>query len=228
MSFVLNRLIGFGAKRAAGGAAVVYTDESLRTTDETTASFTSQSIGTAATGRIIVVAAGTVDTATNSISSATINGVSATVVGNAAVLGGGAYACIGMVYAVVDTDTSVTIDITWASSVFRTHIGVWAIYGAASSTPHDSGTSTADPGAVSGIDVPAGGVAIGASAILDGSTGGTFTWTNLTEDYDVNGEASNEQYSGASGEFAAAQSGITITADPSAADATATIVASWG
>ena len=208
-------------------ARVVFTDETLKPDIETVATVTSQAIGAESADRIVVVGVGTVDTATNSVSSVTINGVSATIIDQTTQSSAGIFSVAALCYARVPTGTSVSIVVTWADQVFRTHIGVWALYGVGTLVPHDFGKSAVDPGAVANMDVPAGGVAVGYSAMYDTSLGGTYTWSNITEDFDVDGAGTNEQYSGASIARQAAQVASTITADPSAASAVGTVVASW-
>lgn len=226
--FALNHLVGFGAARLSG-ATVTHTDNVLSTSDLTTYSFAGRSIGTAAAGRLVVVAVHTGDTADNTLASGTIGGVAATVIGTSRANDGVVWACTGLMYAVVPTGTTATIEVTWSAATFRCYIGVFAVYDLTSTTPHDSNvTATGDPCDISGIDVPAGGVAIAAASVYDATNSSpTFAWTNLTERYDATGEGVNEGYSGACDNFAAAQSSMTITANPNPATRCSGVAASW-
>ena len=220
-------LLPFFNSSGVSPATVSKTDNALDTSDATTYTFTSKAIGAAATGRLVVVALQTLNTSAISLSSCTIGGISATIIGTATANNGSVFISTALAYAVVPTGTTATVAATWSTSTFRCYLGVWSAYGVSSSTPTTSATSAANPSVMSSINVSAGGIAIGASNIFDVGGTGTFTWTNLTKDYDADGEGSNEQYSGASAAFASAQTGISITATPSAADRCCGIAASW-
>ena len=211
-------LLPFFNSSGVSPATVSKTDNALDTSDATTYTFTSKAFGAAATGRLVVVALQTLST---------IGGISATIIGTATANNGSVFISTALAYAVVPTGTTATVAATWSTSTFRCYLGVWSAYGVSSSTPTTSATSAANPSVMSSINVSAGGIAIGASNIFDVGGTGTFTWTNLTKDYDADGEGSNEQYSGASAAFASAQTGISITATPSAADRCCGIAASW-
>ena len=206
----------------APDATVVFTDSSVDGTDGTVFTFTTQSIGTAASNRKIVVsvsmaAAG----AGRSVSTLTVGGISATLL--VADTSSGGTEQTELWQADVPTGTTATIVVTWTGgSVARTGIGVWAVYNAASSA---SDTGNRDSGAAQdmtlNITIPAGGVAISAAG---SGTSATYTWTNLTEDFDETIESSTTQ-SGASDAFATLQTEITITADRTAGTSNGTMCA---
>ena len=224
---LVNPMVGFGA--FARPATVALTDNVLDTSDSTTYTFTNRAIGSADSNRIVVVSIHTIDTGANSVSSATIGGISATIVANAQ-HNPTNFAVSSLFYAVVPTGTTATIVANLAASAFRCYAGVWTIYGALSSSPRDFGTATGNPSAVSGIDVPAGGVVVAAASVQNpGVTG--ITWTNASDaagsGFDVAGEDANERYSGASAAFSSQQSGISITATANAATDMCAVAASW-
>jgi len=128
-----------------------------------------------------------------------------------------------------DVPTGITADIviTWNASATQVGIGVWAIYDAASNA-HDTNVSHPPTGtAPSGkLNILSDGVALSIS-MADNSA--TWTWSNLTENYDETVESSVVQ-SGASGNFTNFQTNLTITATPSSTTSNnlRMVSASWG
>ena len=206
-------------------ARVSFLTDAFDGTDLTTYSFASISLGDDTATRVIVVGAGTVDTGANSIASGTIGGVATTVIANAD-SGGGVGAVAGMMYAVIPTGTGSTgtIAVTMTAAAFRLKIGVWVIYNYAASAPYANNTSVVDPNSATRTPT-ANSVCIGVSTTYT-EAGATYTWTNLTENYDADGEGINENYSGACAQGLAAAS-TTFTGDPSAATTTAGVFAFW-
>lgn len=205
---------------------ISYRTASLNSTDTGSPSFASIDLGDDTKTRIIVVGWNSLDTAANSVSSATIAGISATVVANANGSGGGTVPCSGIFYAVVPAGTGATgtIAITLADTAFRSHIGVWAIYGYTTAAPYYNNTSTTDPLSVTTTPT-ADSVGVAVCCNYNGA-GATFSWTNLTENYDANGENTNEQYSGASAQSLAASS-TNFVGDASASAAASGVIALW-
>jgi hypothetical protein len=203
-----------------GAATISFTASAVNTANATTHTFSGVSIGTAASNRKIVVASqhssGTVPV---SVSSMTVGGISATFVVNQASADGEAYVEIWQ--ANVPTGTTATIVVNYSGTVSRGGVGVWAVYGAAAAAT-DTGVSTANP-LTDTLNIPAGGVAIGAAS---GSAGTSTAWTNLTENYDENVEASTYQ-SGASSAFATIQTALAISTNGYTGQA-CFACASWG
>ena len=223
-----NQLIGFGVSVASAAATVTFTDSSVDATDATTYTFSTQSIGTASADRKVVVAADTAGGAASAdgISSMTIAGESATqVIATIAPLGDETQ--VELWQADVPTGTTADIVVTWNGAHGRCGISVWGVTGAlsaATDTLEDNSSTTAETGT---IDVPAGGVLI--AAVVHTATGTkTHAWTGPTEAYDEEVET-NVGHGGASAAYAAAQTGLTVTATFSAAvDQGAMVAASWG
>lgn len=223
-----NQLIGFGAGGGAAAATVTFTDSSVDATDATAYTFSTQSIGTAAADRKIVVAADTAGGAASAdgVSGITVGGEALTQVA-ATIAPLGDETQVELWQGTITTGTTADIIVTWNGAHGRCGIGVWAVTGAgaaASDTVEDNSSTTAETGT---IDVPAGGVLI--AAVVHTATGTkTHVWTGPTEDYDEEVE-SNIGHSGASLAYAAAQTGLTVTATFSAAvDQGAMVGAAWG
>jgi hypothetical protein len=198
--FLANALVGFF------GTSVVpitggYVSTATNTSSGTSFDFTSQAIGTAAAGRVVIV--GIVNDS-QTVSSVSIGGVSASLVKRQR---DGTSANAELWSAVVATGTTATISIAFAGTTERPGIGVWAIYGASSSPSATAGASGNAPSTT--ISVPAGGFAVGC---IMHNTGGssTFSWSGLTENYDAV-IASSNSHSGASSLFTAAQAPLSVT-----------------
>ena len=199
----------------AVSATVVKTDNAVDTSVATTYTFTSKSIGTAATGRRIIVAVGSpANGSSHAAPTVTCGGNSMTLVTSSYVegTGGGQFCPLALYVLQVDTGTTATIVVTWSGNMGNCSVGVWAAYDLTSSTATAVATSTANPGTGS-INVSAGGILIGASVIYYTEGVPTFTWTNLTERYDTT-VAATSAYTGASDAFASAQTSLAVTATP--------------
>lgn len=214
-----NNLVGFGV--GLRPATVTYTDSSASNTDLTTYTFSSLSIGEASTSRHVIVAvlasnsAATVST----VSTLTVGGVSASLAKRATATNGIAEIWI----AAVPTGATGNVVVTFNAGNNRASVGVWAAYNLLSATATDSDESNADPGVIS-IDVQAGGILVAGVYSSTGTV--SYTWTNITERFDIVVETSRRA-SGASLDFAAAQTGLSITADASAATSQTMVAAAF-
>jgi hypothetical protein len=144
--------------------------------------FTNHAIGTAATGRRVLVFAGCIGSGTpRSISSITIGGVTATIlVSNST---GNRPAAIAVLQ--VDTGTTATIVVNTSGTEGNCLIGVWSVVGLNSDAAYDTAVvydtlGTEIMNLV--LDVAAGGVVVAGRMESTGSP--TFTWSGLTENYD--------------------------------------------
>lgn len=195
-------------------ASIINTDSPVDATPGlSTYTFTSASIGTASTGRVIIVGVGgsNVTVAAITITSVTIGGVSATEISDNR--SGQSYC--GLYSLQVDTGTTADIVVTWSGVMSACGIGVWAAYNLLSSTPTDTGTDSASDPLNTTIDVSAGGVVVAYTENYAGSTPSNV-WTGVTEDFDkVIRAAAFAGQSGASGAFTTSQTGLTIDVNPS-------------
>lgn len=209
-----TNLVGFGsglAETAASPAAASFTANTSSTSASTTYNFASQSLGAAAADRYIVVGT-TSQSGTNiAVSSLSVGGISATPLLSIVQINN----TIELWIAAVPTGTSATVSVTWASTRSRCAIVVWRLVGLVSPTAYDTaqefsfGASAGD----GALDIPAGGVALGMAS--DSGTGGrNWTWAGLTESVDLT-FGSGRSYTGATGNFASAQSGLAVSATPS-------------
>ncbi len=213
MSLAVTQLVGFGAAEAGTSAATITkTDNAVDGSATTTYTFTNKAIGTAATGRRIIVGVSSGAGSSATISSLTIGGNAATQV--AFLDGTVSLSMISAIYILqVDTGTTATIVVTFSGSRSSCGVGVWAAYDLQSSTATFTGTSSGSPPSVGSVSCNAGGVIVAQSIVYAGSTP-TFTWSGLTERFDEQ-LVSQVAQTGASDAFASAQSGVTVTSTPS-------------
>jgi hypothetical protein len=198
---------GYGLSVAA---TIVYTASNSISTDLTTYTHASLNLGTAGANRKIIVAVmGSSGGAATEVNTVSAGGTALNHAFRATVANGIVEFWIGTVAA----GTSGDIVVVYNGSTNRSAVGVWAAYDILSDIPTDTGESSSDPGVVS-IDVAAGGVIV--AAVYSSSGTVTYTWTNLTESYDIAVETSRRA-SGAADAFASALTGRSITADGSAA-----------
>jgi len=200
----------FGAASVRGfrslGASVArrsYIGRTVDTSNQTTYSFTSVYIGTAAADRINVVCVGSAAAAGRSMSAAAIAGGSASIIKDATNAG----INTSIIAAAVPTGTTATISVTYSAGCSGCFIDVYAMYGA-SITPTATASTTATPPSAS-LNIDARGVAFGCSG---NNANNDCTWTGLAEDADAVYDSPFRGTS-ASAEFATAQTGLTITAD---------------
>ena len=217
-----SRIASAAAVAAAGTATVSFTASAVSATDLTTYTFSSQSLGTEAADRkVVVVAKAGANFA--DVSTLTVAGSSATLVKNQQTT----EESVDIWQVALATGTTGDIVVTWSAATQFCGIGVYAVYGAAAAAHATAGSSSADP-ATATIDCPAGGVII--SGVIHRSTATTFTWTNLTERYDALVENGIAYHSGASDAFATTQTGLALTASSAIAGSRPEVfaAASWG
>ena len=220
----VTAMSGFGATVVIAPVTLTFVASTLATANATAYTFSSHSISTAAAGRQIVVSANGNGTtgAARSLSSLVVAGVSAAEV--ATEVGSGAAAhSTAMWVATVPTGTSGDIVVTWNAAMQRCGIGVWAIYDAAVGATDTVENNDAPPAAA--LTIPAKGAAIGAAG---GENSSTFTWTNLTENFDEAIEA-DKMHTGASTTSAAGAT-PTITCQDTATSSgySSMVLGAWG
>jgi hypothetical protein len=213
---LVTQLIGFGAGPAdavppASSASATFTANVSSATTSLAYSFTSQNFGTASADRHILVGTAAQAGTPTAVSSMTIGGISASQV----FARSGTNSTVAFWIAPVPTGTSGTVFITWAAQRARCAAVIWALTGLLSTTAVDSGSaiSSGSSPLSDTVDVAAGGVCF-AMAYDTGTGNRSWTWTGLTEMVDQT-FASGRSYTGASAEFATAQSGLTVQAAPS-------------
>jgi hypothetical protein len=220
----VSALAGFGGSGPASVASLSFIESQVDTAGSVY-TFSGVGFGTSQANRKIVISVMFSTGDGGVVSSMTVGGG-----GNAAsfVVGQGSTGATGRrseiwYYDLGTGSDDGNVTVTISASPVRCGIGVYAVYGAEASA-HDTGVSVADP-LIETIDIPTGGVCIGAARDASSST---FTWTNLTEDFDQTMESSTTQ-TGASDAFSTEQSGLSITCNPSnAASEHAMVLASWG
>lgn len=219
-------LIGSNMAFMAGGGGPVtisLTDHAVDSSDSATYTFTSRAIGTASSGRKIVVGiARNSGGAAGAVSSVTIGGISATKITGVNYV---SESSAELWQADVPTGTTATIVVVWANSGLRMGIGVWALTNAAASA-HDAQTaSNGAPGMSVSINCPANGAVLGCA-----SNGGasTWTWTGIAEQYDEGTEGGVRYQSGASSAFATQQTGLSVTASDGSGGSVTMAVCSFG
>lgn len=216
---MVNHLIGFGGG-GSSPASVAYQANAVLGTF-TTFTYTGIAIGTASATRYVVVGLTSISSAATTITSVTIGGVLATNVITQKKDNGGVDIVQAFYIAAVPTGTTANVVVVYSVSQYRAGCATWSLDNLLSATATATASNTADPANAS-IDVAAGGVLLGFGAQSNSSC--TYTWTNLTEVFDYNGGADNITMSGASAAFAAAQTALSVTCDPSSVGGTGDIM----
>lgn len=173
-------------------------------------------IGTASSDRYVIVGVGGAVT-TQTISSLTIAGTSATQI---IAVNGAETSAIWMAL-VTSGSGSQNIVVNWSGTQNVCGVAVWTLTGVSGTTPVDTKSSTANPFTAT-LSTVSGGVAV-AYVMVSNTT--SYTWTNLTEQFD--NTAAGVGHSGAH-DAANTGSSISITCTPSGYDARSSMVAaSW-
>ena len=206
---------------SASVAVTTYVSTAVSDGFATAHTFSGQGIGTAFTGRKICVAAACGAQA-QIISSLTVAGISGSkLVEKVSDAGEN----LSSMWQVNDVNTGTTGDIvvTFAGGMSRLGIVVWSIANAASSVS-DTGNDGAGGTLTADIDVPANGTCIAIGATQNGQ--GSMTWSGV--DKDVQGNLSSGSFSGGSKDFAAVQSGLTVSVVTPVSSRPSFVVASFG
>lgn len=182
-------------------AIVTYVTNVSNSSNLTTYTLTSVSIGTASADRYVIVGFGASDgTAGKTDSSVTIGGVSATKLVGAYYVGGTTRMC-AMYAALVPTGTTATVAITFSGQMSRLGVSVFSSTGLQSVTPRDSATAQGDTSGTllsASLTGPDGGFIVGFVFMQDELA--NFVWTGITERNDTALE-NLARYSGASDNF---------------------------
>lgn len=215
----INELNGFNAADTAAPADVVFTDNTEDSVDRTTYTFATQSIGTAAVGRCVVVSVGGGQSGNRDINSVTVGGNTATEL--IEVDSAGNINVVGLFAITVDTGTTADVVVTFSASMARAAIGVWAIYGVQNCTTATDTQSDTGANPSVNINVSAGGSVIG---YVRTNTGTVGTWSGITEDFDASVETGAS--TGASDDFASAQT-VAVQRSDTGTTEDVMVVGSW-
>ena len=194
--------------------------------DQTTYTFSNQSLGAAAPDRRVVVAIGSSANASRSISTVTVAGISASAVVTSINTAFGADLS-ALWIADVATGTTGNVVITFSAAMQRCAMATYRLVGARSGTAHQTASDITPVSnqLSSVIDIPERGAAIGA-AWGRGTGANSATWAGLTEN--VENAPEGNSFSAASLQTAAAQSGLSVTTTYSVAVTGAShAIASW-
>jgi hypothetical protein len=178
--------------------------------NNSTYTFSSVDIGSAASNRYIVAAVLNSSAGASNLTSATIAGVSATIL-KAAYGGGSSDIAATLIGASVASGTTGTISVTFSTGQVRCAIGVWAVYGLQSTTPVATASSIVNPASFS-IATQSGGIVIAAGN--SGDSAGTASWTGVTERFDYATEFQSQSGGDYSATGASLSIGLTWTSAP--------------
>ena len=216
----------FSSPSAVGSTpTIAFADSATSSSTATTYTFSSMGIGTASSGREILVGvsgAGT-DVTLNSV---TVGGVAGTFVAHQ----DDAAVSVSLYRAAVPTGTTADVVVVFSSN--KEGCGA-ATYECTDlpTFPYDViGATTASSTAnrTLTVNVPADGTVMG-FIVWDANPVATTTWTGITETFDDQVKVNNAQFSGAMDTFDTAQA-VTMTMDPSGSNAqnSRQLAVSWG
>lgn len=190
--------------------SIFYVNRYIQTTNTTTYTFTACDIGVASADRRVIVGAHMYGSTGRNLSSATINGVSATELTTDTSLTGN---CV-LIIAAVPTGTTGDIVLTWSGSCAGSAVTVWYATGLTSDTPVAAASNVSISAPTSGsLSTVDGGFLVAAATVryTDGVTR-THSWTNATEQVDVELENTGTDGASISGAHAATTgASVTIT-----------------
>ncbi len=199
-----------GSNETVVSKPIFYVNRYIQTTNTTTYTFASCDIGTASADRRVIVGAHMYGSTSRSLTSATIAGISATELTTDTA----STANTVLLIANVTTGTTGDIVLTWSGSCAGSAVSVWYATGLTSDTP----IATARGGTISPVSsgslstVDGGFVVAAATCRYADGTLRTHTWTNVTEQFDVEIENTGTDGGSISGGHAATTgASVTIT-----------------
>jgi hypothetical protein len=204
-------------------ATTTYTSTALINSTATVYTFSDQGIGTAFTGRKICVGI-YAEAQAHQVTALTVGGIAGTKILGKVSDGGESVGNLWEVDA-VNSGTTADIIVTHGTAMNRCGIVVWSLANAASSV-HDTGSDGAATSSAltADIDVPANGTAV--ALVSTQVDSGDASWSGL--DKDVETTVSSGMVSGASKDFSAAQSDLTVTGTTVGSQRSTFVTASWG
>ena len=216
----------FSSPSAVGSTpTIAFVDSATSSSTATTYTFSSMGIGTASSGREILV--GVSGSGTDvTLNSVTVGGVAGTFVAHQ----DDAAVSVSLYRAAVPTGTTADVVVVFSSN--KEGCGA-ATYECTDlpTFPYDViGATTASSTAnrTLTVNVPANGTVMG-FIVWDANPVATTTWTGITETFDDQVKVNNAQFSGAMDTFDTAQA-VTMTMDPSGSNAqnSRQLAVSWG
>lgn len=181
----INQLIGFGAGGAGvAGPTVSYVGVVSSPTNGSVFTFSSASIGSAASNRHVIVTIGLQHTSDRTISSVTVAGQSCSSVVSELSSNKTSLA-IYITDSPVTTGTTGDVVVTTNSSCNACGVGIFAAYGLASATAVNTASTTTD-NATMALTATVGGFAVSVCGV---NADATFTQTGTTEQHDTTAEA---------------------------------------
>ncbi len=202
----IARFLAFAGRRSQP-ASVSNTANAVSSSDLTTYTFAAQALGAAdGTRQILVCVAGQRLSSPSAVSSVTVGGITATKLVEQTTGNANDHSC-SIWIAPVPTGTTGDVVVTFNTGHLRCAVSVWRAVNSAATAAATASATNSSTAVSTTIDVPAGGFAV-AVAFDNGNT--TYTWSGLTEAYDAT--ADGNAFSSAGDNFAAAQSGMTVTA----------------
>jgi hypothetical protein len=211
----IGPLPGMGPLIFAGTPPVAVTSQASTSQNSgaTTYTFTSMAIGTAAANRYVVAAiTGTGISGAETVSTVTIGGISAVQLVSDS-LNGGSNNVIALFIALVPTGTTANVVATFSVAQVRAGAATWSVTNLLSTTPTgtNSAQSTISAAVTASANVTGQGAIIG--ACMEQPLGATFTWTNLSSDFNVNGGTNTIVFGGAHALFSSTvNQSVTCTA----------------
>lgn len=199
--------------RRSTAAAISYVDETASTSDSSQYTFSSRSIGAAASDRVVVVAvASEILFGGTSCQSVTIGGNAATKIDE----GASAHAAVSLWRLKVPTGTTATVVASFADTQRRCGIIIFRIVDQIGDTPTDYSHGAAS----TTLDIESGGCAL--AAFVDENPG-SKTFTGITERFDGSVESSM-QFGAGCDNFSQAYQNRTISVT---SNITSIVAAAW-
>jgi hypothetical protein len=187
-----------------------YVTRAESTSNLTTYTFSSQSLGAEhANRKIIVACSGRRATAQGEVSTVTVGGVSATL----AVTRVSANDVVALFCASVPTGTTGDVVVTYATDQTESAIAIYRATNISTTKTSSGSEVNEDPLSATIASIPANSILVGVAMV---NTSATATWTGATEDYDDTTEAAS--VFGASTTISNAQTNYTLSCDHSVLD----------
>jgi hypothetical protein len=217
---MLTKFLRSASGNASAPTQVSYITNVLQDSGASSYTFTNTNIGGA--GLIVVVIHGERGTGSYSVSSCTIGGVSATIHLNPSV-----ETSCAIVSAVITSGSTATISVTFDQTLSRCAIGVYRVTGYVSTTPVATGTQTVTSGTSlsTTLNTSANGIVI--AGVTSSTTNSGFTWTNITENYEVRSSTILTSLSGASSTTTGGNLTVSTTASLSVGEFAVLSAVSW-